>query len=83
MVGENAIINFSEIISAMPPHIIKSIGDLVLILKAAGIAMIVYIFYVITMGVVSIRRSRRIKTIEDKVISIDKKLNKLIKARSK
>ena len=84
MAGEEVVFNFSEIVSALPPHILESVGGLIVILKAAGVAMIAYVAYVILMGVVSFRRSERIKFIKEKVVSIDKKLNKLIKeVRSK
>ncbi len=78
VVGES-VINFSEVISSLPPHIWQSINDLIIIFKAVGVAMIAYVIYVIAMGAISIRRSRRIKTIEEKVFAIDKKLNKLVR----
>ncbi len=81
MVGEEAVLNFSAISSALPPQIMEKISGLVLILKAVGIMMIVYFAYVILMGLVSFRRSRRIKFIEEKVTTIDEKLNRLLKKK--
>ena len=81
MAGEEVVLNFSELVSALPPQIIESIDELIIVLKAAGIAMIAYVVYVIAMGIVSIRRSKKIKFIEEKVISIDKKLNRLLKVK--
>jgi len=75
------VLNFSAISSALPPQIMEKISGLVLILKAVGIMMIVYFAYVILMGLVSFRRSRRIKFIEEKVTTIDEKLNRLLKKK--
>ena len=59
---------------------------MVLILKALGIAVIVYIIYLLVRGIFNYRKMKQVgyiakKTdvIEKKVNSIDKKLNKLLK----
>ncbi|MDH3353009.1 MAG: hypothetical protein OEL87_01010 [Nanoarchaeota archaeon] len=79
MAGEEMVLNFSEFMSTLPPQIIERLSGLVLIFKAAGIAMIAYMIYIIVIGFINFRRSKRIKFIEERVVSIDNKLNKLIK----
>lgn len=81
MAIEDGVLNFTELISALPPQVVESLDGLIIVLKAVGIAVIAYVAYAIFMGVLSFRRSKSLKLIEKKVISIEKKLNKLLKQK--
>ncbi len=75
-----------ELVSIGKIETTNKIFELILVLKALGIAAIVYIVYMIIVGIFNYRRMRRVEDIgkktdiiEKRVVSIDKKLNKLVK----
>ena len=55
------LVNMSEVISSLPPYILDRFDNLVLVLKAVGIAFIIYVVYVIVKMVLSFKSSRRLK----------------------
>jgi uncharacterized protein YoxC len=78
----------SELIVSFPVEVSDNILGLILILKTLGIAAIVYVIYVIIMGVFTYRRMKDVKNIKKqadaigkKVNSIDKKIDKLLKKK--
>lgn len=73
--------NLTEFVSVLPPEIAERIGGLITVLKAVGIAFIVYVVYLIVMAVVNFYRMKKLRVIERKVNSIDRKLNRLIRKR--
>lgn len=75
--------NLTEFISMLPPNIVEKIGGFIIILKAVGIALIVYVIYIIVMGFFSYRRMKRMKHIEKKINSMDRKLNILLESKKK
>jgi len=75
--------NLSELISVLPPEIVSRASGLITILKAVGIFAIIYVIYVVTMGVLGLRSRNRMKAMEKKLGVIDKKLNKLLKVKKK
>ena len=81
MVGEDVVANLTELVSVFPPDVAERVLGLITILKAVGILAIAYIIYLIVTGFVSFRQRKRLKIIEEKVLSIDKKLNRLLKKR--
>lgn len=83
MVAWEIASNLTEFISMLPPHIIEKIDGLIVILKAVGIAAIVYVIYVVIMGFLTFRRMRMMGRIEEKVESMDKKLSRLLKEKKK
>ena len=83
MVISDVVENFSEFVSVLPPEIVDRIGGLIIILKAVGVFAIIYVIYVVTMGILGLRSRKRMKVIERKVNSIDKKLDKLLKSKKK
>ena len=74
--------NFSDLISALPVEAVDKVLGLVLVLKAVGIAAIVYVIYVVVMGVLTYRKMKKLEHIERKVDLIDEKMNKLVKKKS-
>jgi len=73
--------NLTEVLSALSPEIADSLGTLITVLKAIGVFFIIYVVYLIVMAVVNFYRVKRLKVIEKKVDSIERKLNKLIKKK--
>ena len=80
---EEIAFNLTEFISMLPPQIIERIDGLIIILKAVGVVVILYILYAVAMGFINFRRAKRVKKIEKKVNSIDKKLDILLKIKKK
>ncbi len=76
----NGLVDFElkEGLQNLPPEIINSIGNLVYILKAAGILLILYIIFIIIKGYFDIKRSIRIKNINEKIDEMNDKLDVLI-----
>ena len=68
-----------EVISVLPAQVLARIEGLVTIFKVVGVAVLVYILYLLITGFFMFKRISRMKRIEKKVDSIDKKLNVLIK----
>jgi len=81
MVTGDVVGDLNDVISVLPPEVWGKVEGLILILKAVGIVAIIYFVYIIMMGVLSFKRTRRIKSIEEKIILIDEKLNKLLKKK--
>ena len=78
--------NLSELISILPVEVSDKVLELIVVLKALGIAAIAYIVYVVVIGFLTYRRIKKVDHIEKKadaigkkVDSIDRKLGKLLK----
>ena len=80
MAIEDAIENLTAV---LPPEIAMRIGGLITILKALGVFAIIYLAYVIVMGMLGVRARKRMKKMEKKIDGIDKKLDKLLRGKSK
>ena len=78
---EEMIFNLSDFVSVLPLDIVESITGFIAILKAVGIFAIIYFVYMITIGILTFRRMKRINSIEEKVDVINKKINKLLKRK--
>jgi hypothetical protein len=74
---------FEEVVSVLPAHVADSIGGLITIFKAIGIAVLIYVIYLLVMGIFTFKRIKRMRHIEKKVVAIDRKLDKLLKKKSK
>ncbi len=66
-----------EFASALPVEVSGKLLDLILVLKAVGVAAILYVVYVIVMGVLTYRRMKKVEHIEKKADLIDKKVNSI------
>ena len=73
----------SSVVSALPDSVVSTLEGLVPYLKAAGIAFVIYVGYLIVSAILNFRRSRRIKKIYDKVGRIERKLDKVLKGKGK
>lgn len=80
-IGEGLLTNVTDVIAALPPNVISGLGGLINILKAIGIVFLIYMTYVIINGILNWRGSRRIKSMEKNIISIEKKLDLLLKGK--
>ena len=69
--------------SVLSPELAARVGSLIIILKAVGVFAIVYVIYVVVMGILGFKSRKRMKSIAKKVDAIDRKLNKLLKAKKK
>jgi len=67
----------------LPPEIATRVDGLILLLKAVGVFAIIYVIYIVIMGVLGFRSRKRMKVIEKKIDSVDKKLDKLLKGKKK
>jgi len=74
---------FLEISSLVSETVADSLELVVVILKALGIVVILYIVYFIIRTIFDIKRNRRIKSIESKVNLIEEKLDLLLKGQRK
>ena len=82
------LVNLSELVSILPSEVLDKFLVLVLVLKVLGIAAIIYMVYVIVIGILTYRRIKKVDHIEKKADAIgrkinamDKKLDKLIKGK--
>jgi len=80
--------DLAGMIDVLPVELVDKIGDLVLILQAAGVAAIIYVIYVIGMGIFSYRKMKKIEKIDGEIVALNKKidlinrkLNKLTSAK--
>jgi len=81
MVVEEVVSNMSGLVMALTPEVAERIGGLITVLKAIGIVFIFYLVYMVVMGYIAFRRIKRMRHIEKKVDSIDKKLGLLLKKK--
>lgn len=72
-----------EVVSALPSQVSGRIGGLITIFEAIGIVVLVYIVYALVMGFLAFKRIRKMRYIEKKVDSIDRKLGILLKDNKK
>ena len=81
MVTGEVVANLSDIISVLPPELGSRIGDLLIVLQAVGIAFVVYVAYLIVNFILNIKRYRKLNILEEKVDSVVKKLDRLLKKK--
>lgn len=67
-----------ELLKTLSPEIVARISELILILKTAGIVLIIYVLFLIVSAISNLWRNHRIKLINKKVDEINEKLDKLI-----
>lgn len=72
------ISELKEIVNIIPPDVLSSLETLILIIKAAGVVLIIYIIFLIIKGYFDIKKSIRIKYIFEKVNEINEKIDKLL-----
>lgn len=75
------ILNMSEIIEGLTPMLSDKLSPLVTIFKAVGIALLIYIIFLILKALFSWRASHRLKVIARNVEEINEKLDVLIKKK--
>jgi hypothetical protein len=66
-----------ELFSGLPVEVASRLSELILVMKALGIAAILYIIYMITMGFLTYRRIKKVDDIDKKARDIDKKINSM------
>ena len=78
MVNVTQIINNSMVPVDITNRITSGLNTTILILKAIGILILIYIIFVIIRWISDILRNRRIKKIYEKVNEIDEKVDMLL-----
>ena len=78
MVNLTSIANNSIIPGDITNKIVGGLDNVILILKAIGVLILVYIVFLIIKWVADILRNRRIKKIYEKVNEIDEKVDMLL-----
>ena len=73
------VINISSILEALSPALAEKLAPLIIILKAIGIAFLVYVAYLVVNAFFVWRNRKRIKGIENKITEINEKLDKILK----
>ena len=81
--GVNETLIVSQLWDKILPVLMDKAGPLINIFKAVGIVLLIYIIYLIIKGIVKWKDRRRLKRIEEKVLEIDEKLDKLIGRKEK
>ena len=79
----DAGVNISDVLVVLPSSVADNLGGIILFLKAIGAVFIVYVIYLIVRMIIGWKTSNRVKKIEKKVDSIDKKLDRLLKDKKK
>jgi len=82
MAGD-VLVNMSELVSSLPPYVLDKFDNLVLILRAVGIAFIVYVIYVVIKMILGFRADKKLKILIKKVDSLEKKIDILVKGKKK
>lgn len=77
------MVNFSELVANLPVEVSDKVLGLILVLKTLSIAAIIYIGYVIVIGILTYRKMKKLDHIQERVDSIDKKMSKLLKIKRK
>jgi hypothetical protein len=83
MAVEEVIGNLSGIVGSLPPHVVARISSLVTIFKAVGIAIIIYVIYVVVKFVINWKQAQGIKRIEKKLDSLERKIDFFVKGKNK
>lgn len=76
--------NVSELVTvleAISPILAERAGQLIILLQALGVALILYIVYLIISLVLSFRRVKRLRFIEGKLDNLEKKLDKVLRKK--
>jgi hypothetical protein len=79
----DGVFNASEVISVLPPELLARIDSLLVVFKAVGIAFIAYVVYILVMAFINYKKIKRMRFIEKKVVSIENKLDLLLKEKKK
>ena len=72
----------TDVINKTSSGTFASFGGLLIILKAAGIAFIIYVIYAIIMAVVNIKRMRILGRIDAKMEILEAKIDSLVEIKN-
>jgi len=77
------VVNASDISNALWPLVSKALSPVITIFKVVGIALLIYIIYLIIKGIFAYKRNKKIDITYEKVLEIDKKIDELLKRTPK
>jgi hypothetical protein len=66
-------------VSVLPLEVVAELGQVMLFLKAIGVAAVFYFCYMIVMIVLNYKRFRKLENVEDQICSLEKKVDKILK----
>lgn len=75
--------NLSDFLVSLPPALSVRVDNLFTIVKAAGIAFIIYVIYLLVRFIFTWKRYKKLKVIEKKIDKLDRKSNNIIKILKK
>lgn len=78
MITGDAIVNSTDLWNSLEPVILGHLSPLITIFKAVGIAILVYIIFLIVKALFMWRTNNKIMGIAGNVVEMNKKLDKLI-----
>ena len=77
MAGEEIVNVTVEVVE----NLLMEVGNLALWLQTLGIIIVLWIAFEITFLVLMVKRRKTLKNIQDRLIKIERKLNKLVKEK--
>jgi hypothetical protein len=66
-------------VSVLPLEVVAELGQVMLFLKAIGVAAVFYFCYMVVMVVMNYKRFRKLENIEGQICSLEKKVDRLLK----
>ncbi|MGC9309708.1 MAG: hypothetical protein ACP5D2_03380 [Candidatus Nanoarchaeia archaeon] len=69
----------NEVINALPVFISEQLTFITNLLKALGVAFILYIIYMIIRGILRWKDRKRLIRVEEKIDNLEKKVDKILK----
>ncbi len=79
MLEQTLLNNTGEILTQISPDLASRIGGLITIIQAVGIAFIIYVAYLVIKTVYNWKNRNSVKNIEQKIIEMDEKIDRLLK----
>lgn len=83
MVGEEVFDNATQVISAISPELASKLAPLMMIIKAVGIAFVIYVIYLLVSWLMKWKDRKRLKRIEEKLDILLRRAGKSKKSSKK
>lgn len=68
-------------VSDLPLEVISDLGEVVLFLKAIGVAALIYFVYMVVMAVLNYKKLKRLCVVEKKVDDLTEKMDEILKKK--
>lgn len=70
----------NEMVNALSPLLAEKLSFILSLLRAIGIAFIIYIIYLLVRGIFRWKDRKRLIRVEEKLNDLDKKIDKILKS---